>query len=188
MPDNTRTVVVDGLSVLTTDQGAQAIEKLTAERETARKALSDAQMAHAEAIKAKDEAIGALTADKKKLEDAAPKPADLDRMVADRVALVTTAKALVSDLKPEGLTDADIRKSVVKAKLGDEVLKDASDDMVIGMFKAIAKDVKTVDPVRTVLASGLQNDAATHTVDHAHAGMVAHLNGAWNGAQQKGAA
>lgn len=190
MSDALRSVVVDGLSVQTTDQGAQAIAKLTKDRDDDRKALADAKTAHAAEIKAKDEQIGALTADKKKLEDAAPKPADLDRMVADRVALVTVAKAICNDLKPEGLTDADIRKAVVKAKLGDDLLKDASDDMVAGMFKALAKDVKPTDPVRDVIRGGVQhqaNDAATVTV--AHAGMVSHLTDAWKGVQpQKGAA
>lgn len=186
---DTRTVMVDGFSVLVTDQSAQAIEKLLADRDSARKALTDAETAHKAAITAKDEQIGTLTADKAKLEAAAPKPADLDRMVADRVALVTTAKAIVSDLKPEGLTDADIRKAVVKAKLGDDLLKDASDDMVAGMFKALAKDVKAVDPVRTVIAGGAQqaNDAAT--VNGAHAAYTSHLADAWKGAQpNKGAA
>lgn len=184
MPDNLRTVVVDGLSVSTTDQGAQAIEKLTKDRDDARKALADANTAHAAAVKTKDEQIGTLTAEVAKLKDAAPKPADLDRMVADRVALVTAAKAVVADLKPEGLSDADIRKAVVKAKLGDAVLEGASDDMIAGMFKAITKDVKPADPVRDALRT---RDAAVTTVDQAHAAMVTSLQDAWKG-QQKGAA
>lgn len=161
-PVKTRSVLVDGLSVETTDQGAQALDKVIKDRDDAKKALSDALAAHAAAVKAKDEQIGALTADKKKLEDAAPKPADLDRMVADRVTLVTTARAIVADLKPDGLTDAAIRKSVVQKKLGDDIVKDASDDMIAGMFKALAKDVRPSDPLVDALSDPQRlDDAAT---------------------------
>jgi len=183
MPEaNLRTVVVDGLSVQTTDQGAQAIDKLQKAVADALAKAADAETAHAAAIKAKDEEIGSLKAENQKIKDAAPKPADLDRMVAARVALVTTARAIVADVKVDGLTDADIRKSVVTSKLGAELVKDASDDMIAGMFKAIAKDAKPVDPFRAALQS------RTHTADSsdpkavadaAYAKRTETLRGAW---------
>lgn len=151
MSDALRTVVVDGLSVQTTDQGAQAIDKL-------QKALADsaATMAkhltdHADAVAKKDEEIGTLKADKKKLEDAAPKPADIDRMVADRAALVTAAKAVDEKIVTDGKSDAEIRKAVVTARLGDEAVKDVSDAEITGMFKALTKDAKPNDTVRDAL-------------------------------------
>ncbi|PWJ80634.1 hypothetical protein C7441_112176 [Pseudaminobacter salicylatoxidans] len=174
MSDALRTVVVDGLSVQTTDQGAQAIQKLLKDLESSAAKLADAdkahqtkladvEKAHADAVKAKDaelaskdEEIGTLKADKKKLEDAAPKPADIDKMVAARAELVTTVKAIDAKIETDGKTDADLRRAAVKAKLGDEMVKDASDAEVAGMFKAVAKDVKPVDPLRTVVAGGLQ--------------------------------
>lgn len=151
MSDALRTVVVDGLSVQTTDQGAQAIEKL-------QKALADSAgniakltADNADAVAKKDEEIGTLKADKKKLEDAAPKPADIDRMVADRAALVTAAKAVDEKIVTDGKSDADIRKAVVTARLGDEAVKDVSDAEITGMFKALTKDAKPNDTVRDAL-------------------------------------
>ena len=151
MGDNLRTVVVDGLSVQTTDQGAQAIEKLQKAVSDAQTKLADVESAHKAEMAKKDEEIGTLKADKKKLEDAAPKPADIDRMVADRAALVTAAKAVDEKVVTDGKSDAEIRKAVVTARLGDEAVKDASEAEITGMFKAITKDAKTNDTVRDAL-------------------------------------
>lgn len=180
MSDALRTVVVDGLSVQTTDQGAQAIDKLQKALADSAANIAKLQTDHAAALKAKDdnlakkdEEIGALKADLKKAQDAAPKPADIDKMVADRAALVTTVKAIDVKIDVAGKTDADLRKAAVAAKLGDEMVKDASEAEIAGMFKAIAKDVKPADPFRTIVANGLQqtNDADKAVTD-AYAQMV----------------
>ncbi|WP_309086402.1 DUF2213 domain-containing protein [Chelativorans sp.] len=186
MSDALRTVVVDGLSVQTTDQGAQAITKLLKDLESSAAKLADVEAKHQRAIAAKDaelakkdEEIGTLKADLKKAQDALPKPEDIDRMAADRAQLVTTVKAIDSGIEIVGKSDADLRRAAVKAKLGDEMVKDASDAEIAGMFKAIAKDVKTADPFRTVVAGGLQtaNDA-DKTVTDAYAAMVKDLQSA----------
>ncbi|MGS1095863.1 DUF2213 domain-containing protein [Aquamicrobium terrae] len=197
MSDALRTVVVDGLSVSTTDQGAQAITKLMKDLESssaklvdADKAyqakLADAEKAHAEALKAKDadlakkdEEIGTLKADLKKAQDSAPKPEDIDRLVADRAQLVTTVKAIDSKIETMGKTDADLRRAAVAAKLGDEMVKGASDAEIAGMFKAIAKDIKPADPLRTVVSGGLQqvNDADKAATE-AYAAMVKDMQSA----------
>lgn len=177
MSDALRTVVVDGLSVSTTDQGAQAIDKLTKERDSARQATTDAAATHATAIAAKDEEIGTLKADLKKAQDAAIKPADLDRMVADRAALVSTVKTIDGKIVADGKTDAELRKAAVAAKLGDEMVKDASEAEIAGMFKAIAKDVKPNDPFRQAIQSGVQaNDATLTDAAKAHGEMVGRFN------------
>ena len=191
MSDALRTVVVDGLTVQTTDQGAQAIQKLLKDLESSAAKLVDTEKAHAArladierdhsaAIAAKDaelaqrdEQIGTLKADKKKLEDAAPKPADIDKMVADRAALVNAAKAIDKDIKTDGLTDAEIRKAAVTKSLGDEMVKDASDAEIAGMFKALTKDT---DPVRKALQS---QDRAPLTNDNGQAAYEKRLADAW---------
>lgn len=181
MADNLRKVLVDGLQVETTDAGATAIEKLTGDKAAlatkladADKRIADAEASHKAAIAAKDEEIGTLKADLKKAQDAAQKPADLDKMVADRVALVTTAKAIHADVKVEGVTDADIRKAVVAAKMGDDAVKDAPDAEIAGMFKALAKDVKTVDPFASVVKDGITT-ANDDSAAKAYAKMVADM-------------
>ncbi len=166
MTEALRTVVVDGLSVQTTDQGAQAIAKLQKDLESSAAKIVSLDAAHGVAIAAKDQEIGTLKADLKKAQDAAMKPEDVDRLVADRAALVQTVKAIDSKIEIKG-SDADLRRAAVKAKLGDEMVKDASDDMITGMFRAIAKDVKTVDPFARVVSDGLHHvgDAATKAED-----------------------
>ncbi|GGZ21791.1 DUF2213 domain-containing protein [Asticcacaulis endophyticus] len=155
MPDNLRNVMVDGLSVSTTDQGAQAIDKLTKDRDAAAAKLSDADTAHKAAIASKDEEIGTLKADLKKAQDGAPKPADLDKLVADRAALVSTVNKLDGKIDVSGKSDAELRRAAVVSKLGDEMAKDASDAEISGMFKAIAKDAKPADPFQSVLSDGV---------------------------------
>ena len=81
----TRTVVVDGISILTTDQGAEVITKLQGQ---ITKLIGDAATVattHTAAIAAKDTEIGTLKADLKKAQDAAN--IDVSKIVADRVAL-----------------------------------------------------------------------------------------------------
>lgn len=171
MADTLRTVVVDGLSVSTTDQGAQAIEKLTNDLKASAARLTDAEKAHADAITAKDaeiakrdEEIGTLKADLKKAQDASPKPEDLDKMVADRAALVTVVKAIDAKIDPAGMTDADLRKAAVTSKLGEETVKDASDAEITGMFRAISKDVTVGDAFADTVKGGVR---ATATADKA---------------------
>ncbi|TKT79984.1 DUF2213 domain-containing protein [Aquamicrobium sp. LC103] len=197
MGDALRTVVVDGLSVQTTDQGAQAISKLMKDLESSAAKLADAEQrhqaklaevndAHSKAFAAKDadlakkdEEIGALKADLKKAQDSAPKPEDIDKMVADRAQLVTTVKAIDGSIETNCKSEADLKRAAVKARLGDELVKDASDAEVAGMFKAIAKDVKAADPFRSVVQSGLQpiNDADKSAAD-AYAAMVKDMQSA----------
>jgi len=143
MPDNLRTVMVDGLSVSVTDQGAQAIDKLLKERDDARRVTADAKTAHSAALAGKDEEIGKLKADLKTAQDAAN--IDVSKLVADRVALEGQVKAIDSAIDPKGKTDAELRKAAVASKLGDELVADASDAEIVGMFKALSKDAKNED-------------------------------------------
>lgn len=162
MTEALRTVVVDGLSVQTTDQGAQAIAKLQKDLESSAAKLVDANNAHTAALATKDQEIGTLKAENQKLKDDQIKPEDLDRLVADRSALIQTVKAIDSTIEIKG-SDADLRRAAVKSKLGDEMIKDASDDMITGMFRAISKDAKTADPFARVVADGVRQvgDAMT---------------------------
>lgn len=187
MTEALRTVVVDGLSVQTTDQGAQAIAKLQKDLESSAAKIVANDAAHTAAIAAKDQEIGTLKADLKKAQDAALKPEDVDRLVADRAALVQVVKTIDSKIEIKG-SDADLRRAAVKAKLGDDMIKDASDDMVTGMFKAIAKDVKPVDPFARVVADGVTPASGAATIETAHKAMTDHLTSAWMGTSQKGAA
>lgn len=180
MSDALKTVVLGDKAVQVAVTDVAAIDAFRAE--TA-KTLSDTKAAHAAAIAVKDEEIGTLKADLKKAQDSIPTPEAMSKMVADRAALETMVKTIAKDVKTEGVSDADIRKSAVAAKLGDDMVKDASDAEIAGMFKAIAKDASTADPVRAAL---LNRDTTIKTNDNGQAGYEQRLRDSWK-SQAKGA-
>lgn len=175
----TRTVVIDGLSIETTDQGAQAIDKL-------QKQLSDQAAEHAKAItakdaaladakKEKDEADGKIKALEKQVSDAAVTPEKLNAMVKDRSAILSAARQHLGDQAIDDKTDAEIRKLVVSKSLGDEVVATMSDDAIRGAFTALAKSNAGGggDQIRDALTNGVHSvgDGAWPTSLYDRAGV-----------------
>lgn len=173
MPDM-KTVVLGDKAVQVADTDVALIEQY--KTDMARK-LTDAESKHAAAIAAKDEDIGKLRADLATAQAAAN--IDVDSLVAARSELVGQVKAMDASIDPKGKTDAELRKAAVLAKLGDSIVKDASDAEITGMFKALAKDAATTNPVATALRQGLVNVGdAQSLADKALARANADLN-AW---------
>ena len=171
---NTRTVLIDGLSVVTTDAGAQALEKLQGTIADAAKKMADAETAHAKAIADADaklaKAEAALDAEKAKvLSDA-----DLDKRVADRADLLAVAKGIAPEVKTAGLGDAAIRKAVVTAKLGDAV-EGKSDAYIDARFDILAE----ADPFADSLKSGVKKTNDADPAGTAYASNVASMADAW---------
>lgn len=177
MENALRTVVVDGLSVQTTDQGAQAIAKLQNDLASSAAKLSDAEKAHTEAIAAKDAEIAKAHAERDAANAKVLDAAALDKLVQARGDLIATAKAIAADVKTDGLSDADIRKAVVIAKLGDEVVKDKPAAYIDARFDILAEDAaKNADPVRAALQS---QDRAPLTNDNGQDAYEKRLADAW---------
>lgn len=148
MSDALTTVVLGDKAAQVAAADAPKIEAFKAD---AAKALTDMKAAHTAVIKVKDEEIGKLKADNKKLTDDVITPEKMTGLIADRVALETVVKAISDGIKVEGVSDADLRKAAVAAKLGDEIVVDESEATINGMFKAIAKDASVeagVDPLK----------------------------------------
>lgn len=160
VPMSLRKFTLDGLTIETTDAGVQAIEKLQgqiaakdADHATAL-ATKDAAIAKVEGER--DAAIAAKDAAEAKVLDAAA----LDKMVADRGDLVAKAATIAPEVKTAGLDDADIRKAVVVAKLGD-AMKDKPAAYLDARFDILAEDA-SADPVREIIKDGIKvvaNDA-----------------------------
>lgn len=172
MSDALKTVVLGDKAVQVAIADVAAIEQF---KEASARALADAQAKHTAAIAAKDEEIGKLKVDLKAAQDAAK--IDVDALVAARAELLRVAKAVDAKIVTDGKTDADIRKAVVVAKLGDEMVKDASDAEIAGMFKAVAKSAG--NKVADAIADGIKNvgDAAAQ-MTAAYDKSVADMN-AW---------
>jgi hypothetical protein len=148
---NLRTVMVDGLSVETTDQGAQAIDKLQKDQARIIADMAKKEEEMDKKLAKKDADLSALQA---KLDDALGKVLDqsaIDKLVSDRVALEARAALIAKDVKPLGLSDAALKTAVVKAKLGDKLPADRFADQayIDARFDILAEDAgKTVDTFR----------------------------------------
>jgi len=187
---NLRKILVDGLQVETTDAGAQAIEKLqsqlSAKDADHQKAIANKDSEHSEAIAAKDKEIATKDAKIDDLEGKVLSDADLDKRVTERAALVADAAKVDDKVKTDGLADADIRKAVVSAKLGDEAIADRSDAYIEARFDALveAADAKKPDQFAdTVKAGGTTTQ--TTDLDQAYADRNSALQDAWKGETSK---
>lgn len=172
---NLRTVMVDGLSVETTDAGAQAIGKLQQQVRDSAQALSDAEARHAEALADRDAKLAKAEAERDDLKAKVLSDADLDARVQARGDLIATAKA-IADGDYTGKSEGEIRKAAVVAKLGDAAVKDKSDAYIEARFDILAEDAKK-DPVTRALRTG---DARTPANDHGYAESVAELQAGRN--------
>ena len=161
MSDQKETNMSDALStVVLGDQAAQVAvadaPKIEKYKTDTAKRISDMETAHATAIAAKDAEIAKLEAAKDAAEAKVLSDADLDKRVADRADLITTAKAIVSDVKTEGLSDAAIRKAVVVAKLGDAA-DGKSEAYIDARFDILAEDAAKADPFADAVKGGIKH-------------------------------
>jgi hypothetical protein len=147
----TRTVLIDGLSVVTTDAGAQALEKLQGQITDAQTTLAakDGELA------AKDVELAAKDAKIAEMAKATLSDADLDAKVAARADLIGKAKAIAKDVETTGLSDAAIRKAAVVTVLGDAALTGKPDAYIDAYFDILSEDAAKGDPVADALTTGV---------------------------------
>ena len=176
----TRTVTIDGLSVVTTDAGAQALEKLQGQITDAQTALAakDGELA------AKDVELAAKDAKIAEMAKATLSDADLDAKVAARADLIGQAKAIAKDVATAGLSDAAIRKAAVVAVLGDAAIAGKSEAYVDARFDILSEDAAKGDPVADAFN---QAPAQVTSLGDAYAARDTALNDAWKPAIVKGA-
>lgn len=183
MADALRKILVDGLQVETTDAGAAAIEKLTNDLKASAAKLTDAEKANSTAIAAKDAEIAKKDAEIDELKKKIVDGATLDKMVADRAILVNKAKVLAKDVKTDGLSDAEIKKAVVAAVIGDAA-KDKSESYIDARFDILVEDAAKkagdgVDPFAAAVKDGVAPTAtADKAVVDAYAQMVKDMQSA----------
>lgn len=174
----TRTITVDGLSVELADKDAQIVQRtldgLTTKLADAEKRVADADTAHKTEIAAKDAEIAKKDAELDAIKAKVLSDADIDKRVQDRAGLITTAQAIAKDLKTDGLSDADIRKAAVVAKLGDEAIKDKSAEYIAVRFDILADEAKKADPVRDALMNRDSNNLGDDA-SKARAKMIADM-------------
>lgn len=148
----TRTVLVDGLSVETTDAGAIAINKLQKDLNDATALYVDACDKNKAALAVKDAELAKKDAEIDSLKGKVLTDAQIDERVKSRADLIATAKQ-IADVDYTGKSEAEIRKTAVVTKLGDAAVKDKPDAYVQARFDILA-DEAMVDPVRKILRTG----------------------------------
>ena len=168
-----KTILVDGLSVVTNDAGAQAIGKLQQQLKDAQTAAGTAEVAHQAAITAKDAAIAKAEGERDALKAQVLSDADLDKRVQQRGDLVAKAKA-VHDADYSGKTDAQVRQAAVVAKLGDAAVAGKHEAYVEALFDGLYTNAKPQDPV--VQAMRDSRAQPTQVKDNGYAASVAGLD------------
>jgi len=181
-PMTLKTVTVDGIPVEVTDQGATVIATLQKRLADANDASVKVLADHATALAAKDADIAKKDAEIDALKSKVLDAAAIDKLVASRADLIGKAKVLAKDVKTDGLSDADIKKAVVVAVVGDAA-KDKPEAYIDARFEILVEDaVKKAgdkDPFREVVADGLTPTADDlKPVNDARAAMLADMTSA----------
>lgn len=179
-----KTVTVDGIPIEVTDQGATVIATLQQRIADAAKKAAETDTAQATVVAAKDKEIATRDAQiddlKKKIVDG---PA-LDKLVADRAALCAVAAKIAPAVKLDGLADAEIRKAVVTAALGDAAVKDKTAAYIDARFDILAEDAAKkggADPFRDAMKGGVQPTGDAVNANDAYTKMLARDASAWQG-------
>ena len=136
--------VVDGISIDTTIQGAQVVDRLQAQlsdalkaTETARGALETAAAAHKTELETKDGEIAGLKA---QVSDEA-----LDARVAERASLVgTVLKVMGKDYDPKGKTNVQMMTDAAGKVYGVEAVKDRGDEYIKALYSTVEAKAKTM--------------------------------------------
>lgn len=171
-----KTILVDGLSVETTDAGEQAIKKLQGQIVDAQSALATANTNHATVIAAKDSDLAKKDAEIDTLKAKVMTDADLDAAVKVRSDLIAMAKT-IADKDYTGKSPAEIRNLAVTAKIGDAAIAGKSDDYIVARFDILAEDAAK-DPVRMAQINQ-QPNVNLGDADNAYAQMNNDLSNAW---------
>lgn len=197
-PEQKVSLTVDGISLSTDAMTAQVVSKSlkdlndklsssTAQITTLSQQVADAKTAHdaaiaklttehKTAIDAKDAEITTL---KKQLEDSKMTPERIEQMVADRSVMLQKAKAILGDkLVADKKSDAEIRRQVVLAKLGDTA-KDWSDDQIKISFDTLTVAVQVSPAVADARSAFQQPATQPNDVRDSYAARDKRLADAW---------
>lgn len=184
-----KTVTVDGIPIEVTDQGATVIATLQQRIADAAKTAADTATSTAAIIAAKEKDIATKDAEIDALKAKVVDGAALDKLVADRAALCSVASKIAPTVKLDGLADADIKKAVVTAKLGDAAVAGKSADYVNARFDILAEDAAKgpADPFRTVVQNGITTTSDASTIEKSYQAMADGLTSAWQNPNGKAA-
>lgn len=183
MEPKNRTVIVDGLSVVTTEQGAQAIDKIQRDKASVETELSNAQTAHDTALAAKDAELASKDAEIKKLKDAKLDQTAIDALVADRTDLIQKATLIAEDEDFSGKTDDEVRHAAVVAVAGADSVEGKTADYVNARFDIAVEEAQTAadaDEKNPIVGAVVDSKSKKQTAqDNGQGKYEENLEGAW---------
>ena len=167
-------IMVDGLTVETTEQGAQALTKLQSQLADANAALTAGKAAHVADV-------ARLEAERDAARAAVLNDAQIEARATARAALLDTAKRITAQDAAAfaGKSDAEIRRAVVVAKVGDAAIAGKSDDYVAARFDLLAEDAARAGAADPIRAHMLQQDGKTTVADNGQTSYEQRLADAW---------
>jgi hypothetical protein len=163
-----KTLLIDNIPVALEDQASAIVEASI-------KRLTDSAAALTVQIAAKDTEIGRLTAELATATGKIPTADAIAQMVADRVALESRVKQIAPTIQiTPTMTDAAIRRVVVKAQFPQIVTDATSDEMISGMFMTLQPG--TMDTYRQPAGA---HDGGMPFADNGQQGFDSYLANAW---------
>ncbi len=181
MTDKTRSITVDGIPCEVADVTATVIEKAlkdaTTRESAAQKATTDAEAIIAD----RDKTIAAKDAEIDDLKTKIVDDAAIDARVEARAALIDTARKIDPDVVTDGKSEADIKRAVVVAKFGDDMVA-KPDAYIDARFDIAADGAKDATPGNDPLRDALRGTKpAGNEAAIAHDEMSARMRDAWRG-------
>jgi hypothetical protein len=162
-------IMVDGLQVETTDAGEAAIRKLEGKIAAQDTAAAKANSDHTAELGEKDKVIAARDAEIEDLKGKVLDAAALDKLVADRANLVSTAGRIAPTFDCKGKTEAEIKRGVVAAKLGDSVVADKTPAYIDARYDLLVEALPTADGVDPLRATFINHGPGFSATDAAAA-------------------
>ena len=154
MTDTLKPVVLGDAVAHVSATDAAIVEKFKADMAAE---LADMKKKYDEEMSEKEKEMGEKDEELKKMKDSVLSDEDIDKRVQSRAALLSAADAISPGIEIKGLTDAEIRKTVVEKMRGEDAVKDRADAYVEAIFDSLHADAKAGDPLKKPLADKANN-------------------------------
>jgi uncharacterized protein len=160
--NHVRNIVVDGVSIQVPEISAQVVQRALQKYEDDMEKLKQQtkeQVAEATRIlnetrKLVDTKEGEVIALKRELAEKEMTPQKVDKMVRDRLEIVQRAGAVLGDkYSCDGKTDIEIKRAVIAARHGEQLMRALNDEAITGAFMIMTADSTGTDGVRTLAQS-----------------------------------
>ncbi len=155
MESTLKTVVVDGLSVTTTEAGERAINKLIGDNAKLKSDNADAATQNQLALDAKDAELAKKDAEIASLKSNFLDDSAIDKKIEERIAIIDDAKKIAPDVDYKGKNNLEIKKAAVSDARGEEFIEGKSEAYILAAFDFAVQDADSekgkMDPIRKLL-------------------------------------